>query len=198
MTKTILIGILVVGILAIGLTTAYAGTNPMITLAGDVTVDGVLNNAAISADIDSIVTELQTMNTKLDGVTGIAGPQGIPGLPGAEGSMGPQGESMTQVKHFGSQNTHFLEFFTSTGPAIYQLCAHNRNLTTPDSISLLDTTRQLAYEIRFDETNNGQACLEMTFEPNTRVRVIASQFDGQTETFLSIRTTTSAVITQEP
>ncbi len=40
MTKTILIGILVAGILAIGLTTAYAGTN--IDLRGDTTVFGNL------------------------------------------------------------------------------------------------------------------------------------------------------------
>jgi len=110
MTKTILIWILVTGILAIGITAAYAGPNPLITLAGDVTVDGVLSNAAISTDLDTITTELQTMNTKLDTVTGIQGPQG------PQGEQGPPGAGLDDPCLFLSQlNQNFQAIGSETG-----------------------------------------------------------------------------------
>jgi len=90
MNKTILIGILVAGILAIGLTTAYAGpTNPMINLQGDVTVDGTLSNAAISTEITNVVTELQALTGAVQGISSAQGPIGATGVTGMTGVTGP-------------------------------------------------------------------------------------------------------------
>jgi len=108
-----MIGIVAVAIIGIGITAVYAGPmNPLITLAGDVVVDGVLANAAISTDLNTITTELQTMNTKLATVTGIAGPQG---QEGPQGPVGPAGGFLTTYVNNGpSTNVPANNFATST------------------------------------------------------------------------------------
>ncbi len=162
MNNTTMIGLVAVTIIGIGITAAYAVD---IQLAGDVTVDGVLSNAAISADIDSIVTELQAMNTKLDGVTGIAGPEGPQGTPGADGmdgAQGPPGEGISE--------TLFLTACQLTAPSIpvnsiVEISCSKPGLTTsnlaigslrfgPDCMFLKGTIITTPDEVRFELGNH--------------------------------------------
>jgi len=190
----------VAGSIATG-TIAYAGEDD--DDGGNAIVDA-LNQIAIAIQgIDPTVNVDPTPITVNapqgpKGDKGDQGPQGIPGLPGAEGTMGVQGESMTQVKNFGSSDGGFAETFTSTGPAIYRLCATNSDQTLPDAVFLQDQGSFLFAAMTVDETTGGRNCVEMAFEPNARVFVKAFQQDGSTNAMLAIQTTTSAIITQEP
>ena len=175
MIKTTILGIVAVAIIGIGITAAYAGPNPMITLAGDVTVDGVTELEGKLLDTnDDAGTAGQVLSSTGTGTDWVNSP-----------------ESFTQIINLRTEITVTDTFVaTSTGPFFVDACADNSSTGSPDFMQISGFG---AVAMRIDIVPFDGKCIHVGEEANQSIGIGITANDGVSIVFITLRTTSSAI-----